>query len=97
VPSVEDFRMALRAQLYRAQKHGLSHIDVKAGDLHRRVGGHPANSHRMPSCCEAMYAEKKAGDVIISRPPEGKGATLTIRYKLPRSANALRLPRGSRP
>jgi hypothetical protein len=41
----------------------------------------------MPSCCEAMYAEKRTGDVIIARPPEGMGASLTIRYKLPRKAN----------
>jgi 5-methylcytosine-specific restriction protein A len=88
MPSVEHFRMALRAQLNRAQKRGLSHIDVKAGDLHRRLGGSPAYPHRIPSCCEAMYAEKRAGDVIITRPPEGKGASLTIRYKLPRKADA---------
>jgi 5-methylcytosine-specific restriction protein A len=88
MPSVQDFRMELKAQLYRAQKRGLSHIDIKAGDLHRRLGGYPAQSHQMPSCCEAMYAEKNAGDVIIARPPEGKGASLTVRYKLPRRANA---------
>jgi hypothetical protein len=41
----------------------------------------------MPSCCEAMYAEKRTGDVIIARPPEGMGASLTIRYQLPRRAN----------
>jgi hypothetical protein len=88
MPSVEHFRMALRAQLNRAQKRGLSHIDVKAGDLLRRLGGSQAYPLRIPSCCEAMYAEKRAGDVIITRPPEGKGATLTIRYKLPRKADA---------
>jgi 5-methylcytosine-specific restriction protein A len=87
MPSFEHFRMALRAQLLRAQKRGLSHIDIKAGDLHR-LGGSPAHPHPIPSCCEAMYAEKRAGDVIITRPPEGKGATLTIRYKLPRKADA---------
>jgi hypothetical protein len=93
MPSVQDFRMALKAQLYRAQKRGLPHIDIKAGELHRRLGGCPARSHQMPSCCEAMYAEKKTGDMIIARPPEGKGASLTIRYKLPRGANAKRPPR----
>ena len=76
----------LKVQLYRAQKRGLQHIDIKASELHRRVGGYPGQSHRMPSCCEAMYAEKRDGDVIIARPPEGKGASLTIRYKLPRRA-----------
>lgn len=40
----------------------------------------------MPSCCQAMYHEQRADDEIISRPPKGKGATLTIRYRLPRLA-----------
>jgi len=33
-----------------------------------------------------MYHEQKVGDEVISRPPKGKGASLTIRYRLPRSA-----------
>jgi hypothetical protein len=91
VPSVQEFRMALRSQLHRAHKRGLSHIDVKAGYLHRRLGGAPDDpSHQMPSCCRAMYAEKKAGDVVIVRPPEGEGAALTIRYKLPRTSGPAR-------
>ena len=39
MPSVQDFRVALKVQLYRAQKRGLQHIDIKASELHRRVGG----------------------------------------------------------
>ena len=93
--SVQNFRMALKSQLYRAHKRGLSHIDIKAGDLHRRVGGSPEDpSHQMQSCCQAMYAEKKAGDVVIARPPEGEGAILTIRYKLPRTSESRPLKRG---
>ena len=93
--SVQNFRMALKSQLYRAHKRGLSHIDIKAGDLYRRFGGSPGDpSHQIQSCCQAMYAEKKAGDVVIARPPEDEGATLTIRYKLPRTAEARPLRRG---
>jgi hypothetical protein len=36
-----------------------------------------------------MYDEQKAGDEVISRPPKGKGASLTIRYRLPRSATPI--------
>jgi hypothetical protein len=31
-----------------------------------------------------MYAEMDARDEILAAPPKGKGATLTIRYHLPR-------------
>jgi 5-methylcytosine-specific restriction protein A len=49
------------------------------------IGGYPgAGKHRMPVCCEAMRSEKRAGDEIVFEPPKGKGASLTIRYRLPR-------------
>jgi hypothetical protein len=32
-----------------------------------------------------MKAAMEAGDEIVSTPPKERGATLTIRYKLPRS------------
>jgi 5-methylcytosine-specific restriction protein A len=38
----------------------------------------------MPMCCQAMYKLKRASDEIVSAPPKGKGASLTIRYLLPR-------------
>jgi len=91
--SVHDFRMELRAQLERAQKRGAPHIEINAGELHRRLGGYPGPSHQMPSCCQAMHVENRPGDEVIVSPPEGKGATLTIRYKLPRSSNAEGPPR----
>jgi hypothetical protein len=63
--SVHDFRMELRAQLERAQKRGAPHIEINAGELHRRRGGYPGPSHQMPSCCQAMHAEKRADDEVI--------------------------------
>jgi 5-methylcytosine-specific restriction protein A len=81
------FATSRLAQLFLAQRRGMPHIDINAGELHRRLGGYPGRSHQMPSCCQAMYAEKKIDDMIISQPPEGKGATLTIRYKLPRGVS----------
>ncbi len=38
----------------------------------------------MPICCDVMQQERKAGDVVVSEPEKGKGASLTIRYKIPR-------------
>lgn len=84
MPSTEDFIDALRAKLREAETRGQRFVDVNAGQLHRSIGGYPGPSHRMPACCGAMYAEQGAADTIIDAPLRGKGASLTIRYILPR-------------
>jgi 5-methylcytosine-specific restriction protein A len=86
MPTVEEFRAELRQQLRDAELRGASHLEVNSGALHRKLGGYPEGPHQMPSCCDAMYGEQKAGDVILAKPPKGKGASLTISYKLPRRA-----------
>jgi 5-methylcytosine-specific restriction protein A len=78
------FEDALAARLRIAQRAGLSFLDVVSGDLHREVGGYPGTEHRMPVCCSVMERQMVPGDRVVRRPPKGKGATLTIRYKLPR-------------
>lgn len=75
-PASGDFRKDLTAQLARAEKRGAHHVEINSGELHRAVGDYPGPKHWMPICCEVMYRE------------QGKGAGLTIRYKLPRSTNA---------
>lgn len=83
--TTDDFRKELRAMIQRAGRQGRPHAEVNAGELHRVVGGYPnGGAHRMPACCEAMLSEKRAGDEVIFEPAEGKGASLTIRYSLPR-------------
>ena len=80
-PEVNDFRSELERILLEARGGS---VEVNSGELHRRVGGYPDNSHRMPVCCSVMRAAMKSDDKIISSPPEGNGASLTIRYILPR-------------
>jgi 5-methylcytosine-specific restriction protein A len=85
MPSKEDFRSALKRVLNAAEKAGKPYIEVNAGDLHREVGGYPSKEHIMPSCCDVLYEEHARGRAEIrSSPPKGKGASLTIRYQLPR-------------
>ena len=84
MPSVNEFRSALRSRFREAESRGLSHIEINSGKLHQELGGYPGSGHQMPSCCKAMSDERTAGDEIISQPPKGKGASLTIRYLLPR-------------
>ena len=83
--NADEFRNRLSARLRAAERAGLPHVDVNAGDLHREVGGYPgAGRHQMPNCCRIMYDEQRAGDQVLSKPPSGKGASVTIRYRLPR-------------
>jgi 5-methylcytosine-specific restriction protein A len=78
------FEEALAARLRKAERAARAFEDVVSGDLHRTVGGYPGPSHRMPACCSVMTRAMRRGDRIITAPPSGKGATLTIRYRLPR-------------
>ena len=50
----EDFERALATTLEEGATAGHRFLDVRAGDLHRRVGGYPGPSHRMPVCCSVM-------------------------------------------
>ena len=51
-----------------------------------RSGGYPASdgNHRMPLCVRVMRESMSDGDSVLCEPPSGTGATLTIRYLLPR-------------
>ena len=79
------FGSELAAMLARGERQGRPHVEVNAGELHRLVGGYPnAGQHRMPMCCEAMLTERREGDEIVFQPEHQSGASLTIRYRLPR-------------
>jgi 5-methylcytosine-specific restriction protein A len=84
MPTADDFRVELKAQLRASELRGASSIEINSGDLHRKVGGYPGPDHRMPVCCEVMYGEQEAGDSILVAPLNGHGASLTILYVLPR-------------
>jgi len=89
-PTMNNFRKELADLFSRALEDGKTSINVNSGELHRVLGGYPGPNHRMPVCCDAMYQEMRAGDQILNAPAKGKGASLTIRYLLPR-------PRGDTP
>lgn len=83
-PTIEDFRSRLRQRLRRAELGGGASVEINSGELHREVGGYPGADHRMRTCCGAMTSEMKTGDRVIQSPPKGHGASLTVRYALPR-------------
>jgi hypothetical protein len=84
IPSKADFQKSLDELFRENEKEGNSHVDVRSGDLHRRVGGYPGLANRMPTCCDVMYENKRPLDKILNKPPKGKGASLEIKYTLPR-------------
>ena len=83
-PRTADLEQALEALFASESKLGKSHVIVRSGDLHRKLGVYPAPNHAMPICCNAMYAAMIKGDEVIRSPPKGMGANLYIRYRLPR-------------
>jgi hypothetical protein len=87
MPTAKEFKEHLFEAFRIAELDGRTSVFVNAGYLHRSVGGYPnRKTNQMPDCCDAMLRAMRKGDVIVSQPPKGKGATLTIRYALPRSA-----------
>ncbi len=84
IPDKAAFEAALLEMLQDAESKGLSSLEVRAGDLHERVGRYPGRNHRMPICCAVMRNQMRNRDAIVSEPPKGRGASLTVRYWLPR-------------
>ena len=82
------FRDELRRQLALAEMEGKSHIAVSTESLHRELEDSPDGGERMRECCEVMYGEMGDDDQVDTTPHDGPGATLTIRYVLPRPSVA---------
>ena len=82
--SAQDFRIMLELMLQQAAEAGALFLDINSGELHRRVGGYPGPEHRMPICCQVMRMLQRDDDTILSQPPKANGASLTIRYNVPR-------------
>jgi hypothetical protein len=83
-PTSEDFSNELNLRFRTATYEGVDHLIVISGELHRKVGGYPTPYNRMPICCDVMLNAMNLGDEILRQPPKGKGATLEIRYLIPR-------------
>lgn len=84
IPKAIDFENELKKVFNAGETQGKQYVEVKSGDLHKKVGGYPSNNHRMPICCSVMRKFMNENDEIKYAPPSGQGATLTIHYKLPR-------------
>ena len=83
--NAEQFRTVLNRWLEDVQKARQPFLELTAGELHRAIGGYPGSHHQIRNCCSVMKSEMRSGDEIIEAPPSGEGASLKIRYSLPRS------------
>jgi hypothetical protein len=93
MPSAEQFRTELIALIDRAAKQGRPHVEINAGELHRKVGGYPpkpGEQHAMPTCCNVMRDEFDRGNCsVVYETESGQAPALTIRYGLPRPATTI--------
>jgi 5-methylcytosine-specific restriction protein A len=85
VPNRRDFLDQIGDLIDRAEVEKREYIDINAGEVHRAVGNYPGPMNRMPVCCSVMRTLMQDGDQITTAPPKGAGASLTIRYYLPRN------------
>lgn len=83
-PKAADFRAQLRRDLQAAASRNKAFLDVVARQLHQVVGGYPSEHNRMVACCKVMLSEMIADDRVLAAPPSRLGASLVIRYVLPR-------------
>ena len=78
--TTNEFRLFIDSEIKNMQQ---KYIELTSGDVHRELGIYPDRNHSMPSCCRAMKQLMIKGDIILSAPPKGNGASLTIRpYKV---------------
>lgn len=83
-PNATEFQALIDRLLSAADELGFVAVEISAGNLHRKIGGYPGANHRMPMCCATMKKSMKEQDSIVSAPAKGVGASLTVRFKLPR-------------
>lgn len=84
MPTKDEFANELKARFRRAKERGAESLEVNSGEMHRAMGGYPGSNHQMPSCCDVMHENLRNGDEIIASPPSGRGASLTIKFQIPR-------------
>ena len=84
MPTADDFRREIVRRFGKAEKAGKRFVDILSGEIHRDVGGYPGRSHKMPNCCQVMWGLFAEGDEVLYSPPSRQGASLEIRYRLPR-------------
>lgn len=77
-PGIHEVIAYLENKLKTAKNSDLKTITICSGELHSEM----RLTSRMPTVCNAMYKLLGPNDIIVVRPPKGKGSRLIITYKL---------------
>lgn len=80
--TAEVFKESLEDMLITAKEQGFEYLEVRAGNLHRKVGGYPSGHQCMRMCCDVMFQKMSDKDEVVYTPPVGKGATVKVKYYL---------------
>ena len=81
----EEIAREIARRLRDCEDRRESELILTSGQLHRDLGGYPGPHHRMPMVCEQMRRAMGPDDEILESPRKGNGATLRVRYRLPRA------------
>ena len=83
-PTTDDFSDLLAKKFESAAAAGEDHQVIRSGNLHDELYPRSGANHRMPACCNAMYAAKGDDDKVLESPQKGQGRKLVICYRIPR-------------
>jgi hypothetical protein len=79
VVSVDHFRHELLTWFRRAADEGATDVVITSRELCAAIR---TGNRSSDACCEAMEVETKPGDLVVVA--KSKGASMTVRYLLPR-------------
>jgi len=83
--TADDFREKFESIFSFCNENGIEEIVINAGKLHRAMGDYPdPQEHRMATLSTVMRSIMEGKDREVTSPQKGKGASLSIRYSLPR-------------
>ena len=77
-PGIAEIREYIMGIKHRAAEDGLSHIILKANDIHKAM----KLKSRMPAVCSAMKQCMNTGDLVLHETASGFSSTLEIQYAI---------------
>jgi len=73
-----EIKAYISTRKQEALEKGLSHITLKANDIHKAM----KLKSRMPAVCNAMKQSMKPDDIVLHETASGFSSTYEIQYKL---------------
>ncbi len=77
-PGIAEIREYIMELKHKAAEDGLSHIVLKANDIHKAM----ELKSRMPAVCSAMKQCMNMGDIVLHETASGFSSTFEIQYTL---------------